>query len=266
MKKVKEYYDTHVPFEDRRLEENVFELPVTFRYIDRYVRPGDKVLDVACGTGKYAQKLLDRGVRLALNDLSDKNMELTLQRVGNHSNLIHSSVSDARYSDIWDRELWDAILILGPLYHMSERSDRVKLLQRAKNAVKKDGYLFLAFMSRTAGLLYGVKNNPGGIRKGLGALQFWYNGTDDEFIEATKWFINAYFSFPEEIDPLVREAGLEPLHLAGIEGIFGENMQLFHEMDDGLKQDWMNFIMEHCEDVHMVHSSKHHLCVCRPGS
>lgn len=142
----------------------------------------------------------------------------------------------------------------------------MKLLQRAKRAVKKDGCLFLAFMSRTAGLLYGVKNNPGGIRKEHGALQFWYNGTDDEFIEATKWFINTYFSFPEEIEPLVREAGLEQLHLAGIEGIFGENMQLFHELDDSLKQDWMNFIMEHCEDVHMVHSSKHHLSVCRPGN
>jgi len=264
MRRVKEYYDTHVAFEDRRLDKNVFELPVTFRYIDKYIRPGDNVLDVACGTGKYALQLLERGVRLGLNDLSDKNMELTMQRVGSHPNLIHTATSNALYSDIWDRELWDAILILGPLYHMTERSDRVRILKRARHALKKEGHLFLGFMSRTAGLLYGVKNNPEGIQKSFGALQFWYTGTDDQFIEATKWFINAYFSFPEEIEPLVREAGLEPLHLAGIEGIFGENMELFHGLDDTLKQDWMNFIIDHCEDIHMIQTSKHHLCVCRP--
>lgn len=265
-KDVKAYYDTHVTFEDRRLYENVFELPVTLRYIDRYVRPGNKVLDVACGTGKYALKLLERGIKLGLNDLSDKNMDLTLQRIGKHPNLIHSEVSDALYSDIWDREQWDAILILGPLYHMTNRSDRLELLKRAGDAVRKDGHLFLAFMSRTAGLLYGIKNNPEGIRKNFGALQFWYTGTDDEFVEATKWFINAYFSFPEEIEPLVREAGLAPVHLAGIEGIFGENMHLFHELDESLKQDWMNFIMDHCEDIHMIQSSKHFLSVCRSGT
>jgi S-adenosylmethionine-dependent methyltransferase len=263
MDRVKEYYDTHVAFEDRRLDENVFELPVTFSYIDRYVHTGDRVLDVACGTGKYAMRLLERGVLLGLNDLSDKNMELTLERVGNDPRILHAGVSDALYSDIWEREPWDAILILGPLYHMTDRSDRIRLLERARSAVKKGGYLFLGFMSRAAGLLYGVKNNPAGILKDFGALQFWYTGTDDEFIEATKWFVNAYFSFPEEIEPLVREAGLEPVHLAGIEGIFGENMHLFHGMEDHLKPEWMNFIIEHCEDIHMVHCSKHHLSVCR---
>jgi hypothetical protein len=146
---------------------------------------------------------------------------------------------------------------------MQDRSERLELLRRAKKAVKTGGILFLAFMSRTAAMLYGIKNNPAGIEKTWGALQFWYTGTDDEFIEATKWFVHAYFSFPEEIEPLVRKAGLNPLHLAGVEGIFGENMHLFHQMDEGLQKQWMDFIISQCEDIHMIHSSKHLLSVCR---
>ncbi len=260
---VREYYNDHILEEDQRLEENPFELPVTFRFIDKYVKPGDRVLDMACGTGRYARELLDRGCRIGLNDLSENNMALTLQRTGNHPLILHSEVSNALHSEIWDAEPWDAILLLGPLYHMADRNNRLAILERARKTVRKGGYVFTAFMSRTAALLYGLKHNPEGIHSDWGAFQFWYSGTDDEFIEGTKWFVNAYFSFPEEVEPLVREAGLEPLHLAGIEGVFGENMHLFHRLGDDLQQAWMNFMIEHCEDIHMVQASKHLLSVCR---
>jgi len=263
MNEVRAYYNEHVREEDHRLEQNVFELPVTFKYIDRYVRAGDRVLDIACGTGRYAEMLLERGCLLGLNDLSENEMSLTLDRLGDHPGILHTDVSDALYSGIWDLEQWDAILILGPLYHMADRSDRLALLRRARESVRPGGLLFLAFMSRTAALLYGIRNNPAGISRTWGALQFWYTGTDDEFIEGTRWFVNAYFSFPEEIDPLVTEAGLEPLHLAGIEGIFGEHMKLFHQMDPEIRTKWMDFVISQREEKHMIQVSKHLLSVCR---
>ncbi len=55
---VREYYEKHVSEEDRRLDENVFEIPLTMQYIERYLQPGSKILDIACGTGKYAGLLL----------------------------------------------------------------------------------------------------------------------------------------------------------------------------------------------------------------
>lgn len=263
MNQVKAYYNKHVVQEDKRLDENVFELPVTFRYLDRYLKPGDKVLDVACGTGRYAEKLLKRGCLLGLNDLSDKNMELALKRVGNHPNLIHASVSNALDADIWTRESWDAILILGPLYHLPAKTNRLEILRKAKGSVKKDGFVFLAFMNRSAALLYGLKNNPSGIQVANGALKLWTTGADEEFVEGTEWFTQAYFSHPEEISPLVVEAGLKPLHLAGVEGIFGENMELYYRLDTSLQQQWMKFILDYAEDIHMIQHAKHLLSVCQ---
>jgi SAM-dependent methyltransferase len=263
---VKNYYNDHILFEDRRLEENVFELPLTLKYIERYVYPGDKILDISCGTGRYARSLLEKGYLLGLNDLSEKNMELTLERTDKHPNIILSTVSDALDSSIWNAEEWDAILMLGPLYHMIQKRKRLELLKKAQSSVKTNGWVYSAFMSRTAALLYGLKNNPDGIRKANGARKLWKTGTDDDFVEGTQWFTHAYFSFPEDIDPLITDAGLTPVHLAGVEGIFGENMGLFHSLDEELKQQWMDFIIEHCEDIHMVHSSKHLLSVSQNKS
>ena len=260
---VREYYNKHVKDEDRRLKENEFELPVTFKYIDAYLKAGDKVLDMACGTGRYAKRLLQKGYQVGLNDLSDNNMNLTLKRLGDDRNVLHTEVSDALEAKIWEKEPWDAILLLGPLYHLINRKERLVILRKAANSVKKGGTVFTAFMSRTAALLYGLKNNAAGILSERGTLQLWESGTDEEFTGGTEWFVNAYFSFPDEIEPLVKEAGLEPLHLVGIEGVFGEHMHLYHGLRDDLKKPWMKFIMDHNEEVHMIQASKHLLSVSR---
>jgi len=263
---VKKYYNTHVAEEDQRLKDNVFELPVTFLFLDRYLKRGDKVLDMACGTGRYAAELIDRDIFVGLNDLSDRNLDLALKRLGNHQNILHHEASNALHSGLWDKETWDAILLLGPLYHMTDRTYRLEILRRARQAVRPGGTIFTAFMSRTAALQYGLKNNPGGILRERGANQLWETGTDDEFVEGTPWFVNTHFVFPEEIDPLIREAWLDPIHLAGIEGIFGEHMEGFTRLEPELRRAWMDFIIDHCEDPRMVGASKHILSVSQAGN
>lgn len=263
MNKVKEYYDGHSWFEDKRLYENEFEIPLTIGYIERYVKPGAKILDIACGTGNYAEILLKKGYVLGLNDLSENNMKLTRQKIKDHPHVIHLSVSDALHAEIWQKENWDAILILGPLYHLTQKNNRLKVLELAKNHVKNNGYIYSAFMSRSAAMLYGLKKNPEGIEKEQGVYSLWETGTDNNFVEGTEWFANAYFSFPEEINPLISEAGLTPLHLVGIEGIFGENLQLYQNLDPAIKEKWFNFISNHCEDKHMVNYAKHFLSVSK---
>ena len=262
MNEVKKYYNDHINFENQRLKENPFEIPITLKYIEKYLNPGEKILDIACGTGNYAEILLGKGFQLGLNDLSEENMELTQKKVKNHSKLLQTSVSDALNADIWGKELWDAVLILGPLYHLTSVDNRLKILKNAKKYVKQGGFIFSAFMSRTAAMLYGLKNNPEGIQEKQGVFSLWKKGTDENFVEGTEWFTNAYFSFPEEINPFLKKAGLKPLHLIGIEGIFGENMNLYHKLKPKkLKEQWFNFILDHCEDKHLVNYSKHYLSV-----
>lgn len=261
LKKVSNYYDKHVQEEDNRLDEHVFELPLTMHFIDKYLQKGAKVLDLACGTGRYADILLNKGYRMALNDISENNVELTKKRIGSHKNVMAISAGNALTSNIWEEASWDAILMLGPMYHLVEYQSRLELLKKARQHLKAGGYLFTAYMTRTGALIYGIKNNPEGIRSPNGARKLWETGTDDDFVEATEWFTHAYFSHPEEINPLVVKSGLKPLHVAGVEGIFGERFEEFHKLPDQLQDQWKQFIIDHCEDPHMIGHSKHLLSV-----
>lgn len=261
---VREYYNTHVTEEDRRLDAHPFEIPMMMHFIDRYLEPGDAILDVACGTGRIADILLKKGFRMGLNDISDENTALVRERLGDHPGLLFVTRSDAlENGDMWQDRRWDAILILGPLYHMISKENRLQVLRRAKAHVKPGGTIFSAFMTRTGALVYGLKKNPAGILYEDGVRKLWNTGTDDRFVEATEWFTNAYFAHPEEVAPLIKEAGLEPLRLAGAEGIFGDRFELYHGLDAHLKQPWMDFIIENCEDRHMIHNAKHLLSVAK---
>ncbi len=260
---VKKYYDTHFQAEDQRLAHHVLELPLTLEYIEKHVPKNGKILDLACGTGWYADALLKRDYFLGLNDLSEENTRLTKERVGDSKKVLFSSTADALELDIGPKEAWDAVLLLGPLYHLKDEKARLQLLQKARDAVIPGGVVFSGFMSRAAAMVFGMKHNPGGIFNKDGARGLWETGTDTQFVEGTRWFINAHFVFPEEVNPMVQKAGLHPVHLVGIEGIFGERMELFHAMEPDQKEAWREFIHENCEDTHMVNLSKHLLSVSR---
>ncbi len=263
LKEVKAYYNGHVKDEDRRLDEHPFEIPVTMHFVKKHLTPGASVFDVACGTGRMASLLLNKGYFVALNDLSDKNIELVRERLGTHRNLIFTECSDALESKRWEHKSWDSVFILGPLYHMISKENRLKLLKLAYENLKPGGFLFSSFMTRTGAMVYGVKHNPEGILYPDGARKLWETGTDKRFVEDTEYFTNAYFSHPEEINPLLESAGFQPLHLAGAEGIFGERFELFHKLKDNLKDEWIQFVIENCEDNHLVQQSKHLLSIAQ---
>jgi S-adenosylmethionine-dependent methyltransferase len=263
IKDVRRYYNDHVKDEDRRLEEHPFEIPVTMHFVKKYLVSGDYVFDVACGTGRIAELLLNKGYFVGLNDLSNQNIDLVQKRLETHRNILFIECSDARESKRWMDRPWDSIFILGPLYHMISKERRLNLLKLAFNNLKPGGHLFSSFMTRAGALVYGAKHNPEGILYHDGAKKLWETGTDDRFVEATEYFTNAYFAHPEEINPLIEEAGLIPLHLAGAEGIFGERFELYHSLDDKLKKAWVNFVIENCEDIHLIQQSKHILSVAQ---
>ncbi|MFW5707948.1 MAG: class I SAM-dependent methyltransferase, partial [Bacteroidota bacterium] len=208
---VKKYYNEHVNDEDKRLDEHPFEIPVTMHFVKKYLTPGSTIFDVACGTGRIAKLLLNKGYFVGLNDLSEKNIELVRERLGSHRNIIFTESSDAMESTRWEHTTWDCIFILGPLYHMISKENRLKMLKLAFDNLKPGGYLFSSFMTRTGALVYGAKHNPKGILYHDGAKKLWETGTDNHFVEDTEYFTNAYFAHPEEINSLIEQVGLKPL-------------------------------------------------------
>lgn len=260
---VRDYYNRHMREEDRRLDKHPFEIPLTMHYLHLYLKPGERIFDVACGTGRIAGLLLSQGFQVGLNDLSDENIRIVKERHGGHGNTLFIERSDALDCRGWASGPWDCIFVLGPLYHMISLEKRLRILELARQNLKAGGYVFSSFMTRTGALVYGIKNNPEGILYRDGAQKLWSTGTDNSFVEATEWFTNAYFAHPEEVNPLIEKAGLKPLHLAGAEGPFGERFELYHNLEHRLQNEWMKFVIDHAEDMHMIHQAKHLLSIAQ---
>ena len=132
--------------------------------------------------------------------------------------LASATVGEARRLDRPDASV-DAVLLLGPLYHLTGRADRVAALAEARRVLRPGGVVTAAAISRFAstydGLLRGFLDQPGfeaiverDVREGQHR-----NPTG-----RPEWFTTAYFHLPGELVAELADAGLRPHAVVGVEG------------------------------------------------
>jgi hypothetical protein len=132
--------------------------------------------------------------------------------------LASARVGDARALD-WPDATADLVLLLGPLYHLTERAERIQALREARRVLKPGGRLLAAAISRAAsaldGLCRGLFADP---RFGVIVARDLSDGQHRNTTERLDYFTTAYFHRPEELGAELAEAGLTVLGVYGIEG------------------------------------------------
>ena len=181
--------------------------------------PPAKVIDVGGGTGIHAAWLADEGYDVHVVDLTPGHVETVIARLGPRG--VTAEVGDARQLTQTDAA-FDVALVLGPLYHLTDRQDRVGALREASRVVRRDGLVVVAGINRFASLFDGL------------ARGFLFDGRFQAIVERDlrdgqhrnpsdepHWFTTAFFHRPEELEDEAGEAGLHVLGLFGVEGIAG---------------------------------------------
>jgi len=178
------------------------------------------VLDVGGGAGVYALPLAREGYSVHLIDAVPLHVEQAreasaLQR---DSPLASAQVGDARRL-VWADNSVDAVLLLGPLYHLTSRDDRLRALKEAYRVVSPGGVVAAAAISRFASTYDGL------LRGFLEDTRFQdiverdvREGQHRNPTGKPGWFTTAYFHLPEELHNEATEAGLSVKALVGIEG------------------------------------------------
>lgn len=118
----------------------------------RLPRAPAAVADIGGGPGRYALWLAEQGYTVQHRDLMELHVD-QLRASGNPS--IQARAGDARRVDLPDSSV-DAVLLLGPLYHLPDREDRIQALKEARRIVRDGGPVFVAAISRWAPRLDGV--------------------------------------------------------------------------------------------------------------
>ena len=135
--------------EDSRLNRgnaSKIEFLTTVHYIEKYLKPGDRILDVGAGAGQYSIYFARRGYSVSALELADSNIRAFRAKLTDKDDidLTQGNALDlSRYAD----ESFDIVLLFGPLYHLENRADRLAVIEEAKRVCKKDGMIFFAFIS-----------------------------------------------------------------------------------------------------------------------
>lgn len=130
------------------------EFERTKELIERYLPPSPAVVaDIGGGPGRYSLWLAEHGYRVRHRDIVPVHVAQLEEQLGPLA--IEAEVGDARDLDLPDDSV-DAVLLLGPLYHLQTRAERVLALREARRIVRSGGYVFAAAISRWAARLDGV--------------------------------------------------------------------------------------------------------------
>ena len=180
--------------------------------------PPATVADIGGGPGAYALWLTQAGYSVVHRDLVPGHVEEVRRAASGLGLRIDADVGDARDLDLAEDSA-DAVLLFGPLYHLTDRADRIRALKEVRRILKPSGVAFIAAISRWAARLHGV------VVQRL-YREFPSIGEELEWAEATgklpPLFPGSFAGFCHRPDQLRREiadAGLDPIDLVSLEGI-----------------------------------------------
>jgi SAM-dependent methyltransferase len=216
MREILGYYETYQ--EEARLRSGwgALELARTQELILRHLEaPTRRVLDVGGAAGVYSEWLGSLGREVHLVDAVPKHV-VEARRACRH--IASAEVGDAR-TLAWGNGSFDAVLLMGPLYHLTGREERVAALREARRVLRPNGLLFAAAISRFAplfeSLVAGFVDAPG-----FAPIldQDLRDGQHRNDTGNPNFFTTAYLHQPEELRSEVQEADFRVMEVAGIEG------------------------------------------------
>lgn len=253
-----EYYTNHCDEDARtRSRHGMVEFLTTMRYIQKYLKPGARVLEVGAGTGRYSHTLARQGWQVDAVELVAHNIEI-FQR----STLPGEPVS-IRQGNALDLEgledgTYDITLLLGPMYHLYTIEEQKKALTEALRVTKSGGVLFAAYCGNDATVLQCC------FGKAFLKDPHYQALTDPDTFKLASTPEEVFaLHRKEDIDTLMESLPAERLHFVGTDMATGYQAQMVDSLDDELFQLYLRWHYCICERPDMVGVSNHFLDVSR---
>ena len=159
------YYSSIVEKERGRLDVHQLEYDLTWRFLNRYLPSQGSILEVGAATGRYTLPLAGRGYTVTAVDMTPALLEECRKSVAaaGLERQVRLLVADARDLSAVAGTGFDAVLLMGPLYHLVEKADRTLALQQALDRLRAGGILFSSFITRFGIMGELLKKTPGWI-------------------------------------------------------------------------------------------------------
>ena len=214
-------------------DDGAIEFEVTCHALSTYLPSHARVLDIGGGPGRYTVWLAQHGHRVSLADLSPEQLSIARTKIGQagvDAMVEEIIVADARDLSHWPDNSFDAVVSLGPFYHLPDPHDRDRAATELHRILRVGGTAFVALMPRYA-FLRRTLDIPD-ERRHLAQPDFMERLLNEGvFInDLPGRFTSGYGALPEDISPFFEQHGFTTLALLATEGIAVNSQRALSEM------------------------------------
>ncbi len=248
-------YDAGVKEEYNRLASNPLfeaEFELITELMQRYIAPGSVVIDVGAGPGRYAEFLLKRNCKVGVVDVSRKSLEAFNKRIKGvfKRNILFSEIACATNLSFIDSNTADAVLLMGPLYHLIYFGERAKAISEAFRILKKGGILFAVFLSTYNHIAQFYEENRFCCSNDADILMKDVATT----VKFQGYNVPQYKCLPEIAVHSIEPQGFNTMHIRNLEGIgvkYTENEMIKYFSPEGKRKLLLN-LRSTCENPELI--------------
>lgn len=240
--------------EDTRLNHSKaarVEFLTTVHYIEKYLKTGNKILDLGAGAGEYSLYFAEAGYDVTAVELAQPNIDAFKSKIQSNMkiDLHHGNALDLSR---FEENSFDIVLLFGPLYHLGNEVDRQTCIKEAMRVCKPNGTIFFAFISNDMVILTELYYIPGFLKE---------TSYDHDTFKVVD-FPFVFFTL-EQMREMLTSAGIQILNEVASDGVSELIADKINSLDDESYDKYLNYHFYCCEKPEMLGRSNHLLFIGR---
>ena len=254
-----EFYNTYDEDSRLRSRHGSVEFLTTMHYVEQYLTPKARILEIGAGTGRYSHALARQGYPVDAMELVEHNIEV-FQRNTQAGEPVTISQGNALDLSAIPDNCYDITLLLGPLYHLYTPEDKRQAIREALRVTKPGGILFAAYVISDGCLL-----DEGFHRGNIDVAEYVRTGLLDGETFAAKSEPKDLFELvrKEDIDALMSGFPVKRLHYVASDGCARLLREAIDAMDDETFRLYLKYHFVTCEREDLVGVTSHALDISR---
>ncbi len=254
---LKNYYETHEENSRLRSRHGSVEFLTTVNYVEKYLKPGMKILEIGAGTGIYSHYFAQNGYEVDAVEIMDCNIGVFKENTV-PGEKVTITQGDAIDLSGFDDGVYDITLLLGPMYHLYTEEDKHSALREAIRVTKHGGVVFVSYCNNDMtvyGFLFGKEGiKDSSLHELIDFQTFALSSTPKEVFSLYR---------KEDADALIKDFKVTRLHYVGTDMLTKFIKDAVDGMDDNTFDIYLKYHLSICERPDMAGATYHMLDILR---
>ena len=231
------------------------EFITTTNYIDKYLKPGDRILKIVAGTGQYSLYYASKGYEVDSLELVSRNIDIMRSKVTNSMN-IKITQGNAIDLSMYDDNTFEVTLLLGTMYHLFKKAEIRKALDEAIRVTKNGGHIYIAFILFDLTMI-----SWGFVDKNIYDNIGDNKQVSNDFMPNNREDLLFNMIYYKDICRLVRSFPVKEICYVATDGIGRLIRKEINEMDDKEYELYVKYHLSICEREDLIGYSGHILSI-----